>query len=209
MNDVHTLRGQRLRMAREKRFKSARLAAKAMGIPVGTYGAHERAETPGGRDYGPAMKYARRLGVTPEWLLTGREPLLEGDEPPPPKVPVVGYVGACATAHFYDVPPSHLDEITPPTGIAENTVAVKIRGTHLGPFFDRWYVFYDDVCRPMTADLIGQLCVVGFADGRILIKQVQRGSREGLYNLHSATEKPIADAKIEWATRVNAIARSG
>src|SRR6266581_9430591 len=100
---MRTLRGERLRMAREKRFKSARLAAQAMGIAVSTYGAHERAETPGGRDYGPdeARKYARRFGVTPEWLLTGREPFPEGDEPPPPKVPVLGYVGAGGTAHFY------------------------------------------------------------------------------------------------------------
>jgi hypothetical protein len=59
----------------------------------------------------------------------------------------------------------------------------------------------------MTADLIGQLCVVGLADGRVLVKQVQRGRAEGLYNLHSATEKPIADVKIEWAARVNSISR--
>src|ERR1700745_3020139 len=75
-----TTRGERLRIAREKRFKSARLAGKAMGIPVSTYGAHERAQSPGGRDYGPedAKKYARRFGVTPEWLLTGREPFPGG-----------------------------------------------------------------------------------------------------------------------------------
>jgi len=208
---MRTLRGERLRMAREKRFKSARLAAQAMGIAVSTYGAHERAETPGGRDYGPdeARKYARRFGVTPEWHLTGREPFPEGDEPPPPKVPVLGYVGAGGTAHFYDVPPSHLDEITPPIGIAENAAAVEIRGDSLGPFFNRWYVFYDDVRRQVTPDLIGQLCVVGLADGRILIKQIQRGASEGLYTLYSATEKPIPDVPIEWAARVNVISRSG
>src|SRR5262245_14529440 len=102
-----TTRGERLRMAREKRFKSARLAGKAMGIPVSTYGAHERAQSPGGRDYGPedAKKYARRFGVTPEWLLTGREPFPTGadEAPPAPKVPVVGYVGAGSAAHLYDV----------------------------------------------------------------------------------------------------------
>ena len=133
----------------------------------------------------------------------------EGDEPPPPKVPVLGYVGAGGTAHFYDVPPSHLDEITPPIGIAENAAAVEIRGDSLGPFFNRWYVFYDDVRRQVTPDLIGQLCVVGLADGRILIKQIQRGASEGLYTLYSATEKPIPDVPIEWAARVNVISRSG
>ena len=70
-----TTRGARLRSAREKYFKSARIAAKALGIAVSTYGAHERAEAPGGRDYGPdeAKRYGRRFRVTPEWLLTGRK----------------------------------------------------------------------------------------------------------------------------------------
>src|SRR5262249_49399503 len=114
---------------------------------------------------------------------------------------------AGATAHFYDVPQAHLDEITPPVGLAENTAAVEIRGDSLGPFFNRWYVFYDDVRRPVTPDLIGQLCVVGLPDGRILIKQIQRGASEGLYSLYSATEKPIPDVPVEWAARVNVISR--
>src|SRR5215831_4755581 len=114
-----TTRGERLRMAREKRFKSARLAGKALGIPVSTYGAHERAQSPGGRDYGPedAKKYARRFGVTPEWLLTGREPFPTGadESPAAPKVPVVGYVGAGSAAHLYDVAQPHLDDVGGPS----------------------------------------------------------------------------------------------
>jgi hypothetical protein len=140
-----TARGERLRIAREKHFKSSRLAGKAMGIPVSTYGAHERAESPGGRDYGPdeAKKYGRRFKVAPEWLLTGREPFSTGadEPPPPPKVPVIGYVGAGSAAHFYDVPPSHLDEVTGPADANESTVALEIRGESLGPFFNRWYLF--------------------------------------------------------------------
>jgi hypothetical protein len=68
-------RGERLRIARKRHFKSARSAAAALGIPPATYGAHERAQAPGkrGRDYGPeeAAVYGRRFGVRPEWLLTG------------------------------------------------------------------------------------------------------------------------------------------
>src|SRR5438105_12029644 len=107
-------RGERLRYARDRYFKSARLAAKAMGIAVSTYGAHERAEDPGGRDFGPdeAKFYARRFGVTPEWLLTGRWQRPDGkpmtiDEPDkatvPLKVPIVGYVGSGSKVNFYDV----------------------------------------------------------------------------------------------------------
>jgi hypothetical protein len=206
-------RGTRLRDAREKRFKSARIAAKALGMAISTYGAHERAEDPGGRDYGPdeAKRYARRFGVTPEWLLTGRWGPDEVPEPPPepevPRVLVVGYVGAGAEAHFYAVAQGDLDDVERPRDATENTVAVEIRGDSLGPFFNRWLVFYDDVRRPVTPDLIGELCVVGLRDGRVLIKQVQRARIEGQFNLLSATEKPIQDVDIDWAAKVNSMAR--
>ena len=211
-----TTRGDRLRIARERRFKTGRIAAKAMGIPVSTYGAHERAEQPGGRDYGPeeAKRYARRFGVTPEWLLTGRGSKpedrgfgLEPQDPNSPKVPVVGYVGAGSEAHHYAVADVGIDEVDPPVGATDDTVAVEIRGTSLGPLFNRWLVFYDDVRHPFTPDLIGELCVVGLADGRVLIKQVQKGREEGLYNLISQSEPPIRDVRIEWAARVNSISR--
>lgn len=44
-----------------------------MGIAPATYGAHERAESDGGRDYGPeeAQRYGLFLHVSAEWLLTG------------------------------------------------------------------------------------------------------------------------------------------
>jgi hypothetical protein len=206
-----TTRGDRLRTAREKRFKSARIAAKALGIAISTYGAHERAEAPGGRDYGPneAVRYGRFFGVTPEWLLTGRKPFPsdEPEEPPARKVRVVGYVGAGSEAHLYAVAQGDLDEVDPPHGSTEDTVAVEIRGDSLGSFFNRWLVFYDDVRRPVTPDLIGELCVVGLEDGRILVKQVQRSRSAGLFNLFSSTEKPILDVAIEWAAKVNSIGR--
>jgi hypothetical protein len=207
-----TTRGERLRIAREKRFKSARAAGKALGIPVSTYGAHERAESPGGRDYGPdeAKRYGRRFGVAPEWLLTGREPFRPGepDEQFAPKVRVVGYVGAAAEAHLYEVAQRDLDEVDSP-GSTEATVAVEVRSNSLGPFFNRWLILYDDVRRPATPDHIGELCVVGLKGGRILVRQVQRGSTEELFNLLSATEKPILDVAIEWAAKVNSVSRRG
>jgi phage repressor protein C with HTH and peptisase S24 domain len=209
-----TTRGERLRSAREKHFRSARIAAKALGIAVSTYGAHERAEAPGGRDYGPdeAKRYGRRFRVTPEWLLTGRKilptdgnPEPEPDEPPEPKVPVAGYVGAGAETHFYAVAQGGLDEIDAPDGSTPDTVAVEIRGDSLGTFFDRWLVFYDDVRREVTPDLLGKLCVVGLDDGRVLIKKIQRSRSQGLFNLVSQTEAPILDVAIEWAAKVKSM----
>jgi hypothetical protein len=215
-------RGQRLRAAREKRgFKSARVAAKALAMPVSTYGAHERAEDPGGRDFGPdeAKFYGRRFQVSAEWLLTGREqsdkdklpgsPGAAYQEDATPKVPVVGYVGAGSEAHLYAVAQGDLDEVDQPPGASERTVAVEIRGDSLGPLFNRWLVFYDSVRDQVTPDLIGELCVVGLADGRILIKQLQRGRGEGLYTLVSSTQPPIQDVKVDWAARVNSMSRRG
>jgi hypothetical protein len=210
-------RGDRLRIARERLFQSGRLAAQAIGIAVSTYGAHERAEDPGGRDYGPneAKYYAKRFRVTPEWLLTGfgpgptGEPTIYPEQPDPaiPRVPVVGYVGAGSTAHFYDVDQGNLDDVVPPEGSTPSTVAVEIRGESLGTVFNRWIVFYDNIHRPVAPELIGELCVVGLADGRILIKQLQRGKTKGLFNLISSNDKPIQDVEIEWAARVDSIAR--
>lgn len=90
-----TTRGERLRIARAKLFKSARAAAGALGLPPATYGAHERAESPGGRDFGPdeAKRYGRRFRVTPEWLLTGST----GSTPEssePQRIPLLSWVSA-------------------------------------------------------------------------------------------------------------------
>lgn len=205
-------RGDRLRIAREKRFPSARAAAIALGVPVSTYGAHERAQAPGGRDYGPdeAEKYARRFKVSQEWLLTGHtlnggapaDDLAESATAMAETTPVVGYVGAGAEAHYYALPADELDAVPSPIGATPETVAVEIRGSSLGPLFDRWVAFYDDVRRPATDDLLGKLCVVGLSDERVLIKRLERGRRAGLYRLASNTEPPIEDVPIEWAARV-------
>jgi hypothetical protein len=70
-------------MARKRHFKSARAAAADLGVAPATYGAHERAQASGGRDYGPeeAALYGQRFNVRPEWLLTGKG---EPDESPQP-----------------------------------------------------------------------------------------------------------------------------
>jgi hypothetical protein len=126
------------------------------------------------------------------------------DERGQPTVKVVGYVGAGATAHFYAVAQGELDEVAAPEGATPDTVAVEIRGNSLGELFDRWLVFYDQVRRPITSDLIGRLCVVGLADDRVLVKKIRRG-RDGRYDLHSNTEEPIRDVEIDWAARVKSM----
>jgi phage repressor protein C with HTH and peptisase S24 domain len=213
-----TTRGERLRTARARVFRSGRQAAEALDISPATYSSHERAEQPGGRDFGPeeAKRYAKRFQVSAEWLLmgTGEAPALdhvdsqhvgthalEDAAPFQVTVKVKGYVGAGAQAHFYAISQGDLDEVPAPEGSTPDTVAVEIRGDSLGSMLDRWLVFYDDVRRPATADLNGRLCVVGLADDRVLIKKLRR-QPNGLWRLLSEREEPIENAEIEWAAAV-------
>lgn len=167
------------------------------------------------------QKFAAALRTTEEWLLreVGPETIdldmrsedvaLSLDPKPPRMVKVKGYVGAGGRAHYYAVDPGDLGEIEGTERDTDNTVAVVIIGSSLGKFFEGWHVLYDDVRSPVTADLIGELCVVGLADDRILIKKIQRDGR-GRFNLisNAENEPPIPNVKIEWAAKVTDLRRA-
>lgn len=192
---------ERLRQARlEAKFEDAVAAARAYGWGESTYISHEN----GTRGLKPevADRYAKAFKVPAEWLLygKGRKPARPAEAPK--TVPLVGYVGAGAEAYFFG-DGSKLDDLAAPDGATEETVGVEIRGESLGPLFDRWVVFYDNVQRPVTSDQINKLCVVGLSDGRILIKKLQKSKgRNGFFHLLSNTEAPILDVEVEWAARV-------
>lgn len=184
----------RLRRARENAgFDSATAAARRFGWTVSTYSSHENGQTP--VPVKAAERYAKAFKVSPAWILTGEA------TPAKRTVPLVGYVAAGAVAHYFG-DQGQLDEVEAPDGSTEDTVAVEIRGDSLGSIFDRWLVFYDEVRSPITSDLLGKLCVVGLADGRIMVKKVQKSKTPGFYHLLSNTEEPILDAVVEWAARV-------
>lgn len=200
MSEMH----QRLALARkEAGYSTARAAADALGVKEPTYIGHENGQRGFRRD--SADQYARKFHVALEWLLTGKGPKerkpLRHDPAEMRYVNLVGYVGAGATTNFF-ANEGPLDEVPAPAGSTDSTVAVEIRGDSLGSFFDRWLVFYDDVRRPVTSDLVNKLCVVGLDDGRILIKKIQRAKARGYFHLISQTEAPILDVTIDWAARV-------
>jgi phage repressor protein C with HTH and peptisase S24 domain len=184
-------------------YAKAAQAAEALGISKPTYHGHENGSRGFKRD--AAERYARKFHVSLEWLLTGKGPkegrATQAMTAAARYVPLVGYVAAGAEMHFFanDAP---LDEIPAPIGATDSTVAVEIRGDSLGSFFDRWLVFYDEVRRPVTSELLNKLCVVGLDDGRIMIKKLQRSKAKGLFHLLSQTEPPILDVAIEWAAQV-------
>ncbi len=117
-------------------------------------------------------------------------------------VPVAGYVGAGTEMHFYAESQGALDEAPAPEDATPQTVAAEVRGQSLGPLFNGWRVYFDDRREPVTDDLIGRLCVVGLADGRVLVKQVLRGRADGRFELHGQFGDPVLDADVLWAARV-------
>jgi transcriptional regulator with XRE-family HTH domain len=137
------------------------------------------------------------LGVEPPRLIGGGQP-----RHPTGRVPLVGYVGAGAIAHFYADAQGPFDEVDAPDAASSSTVAVQIRGHSLGALFDNWLVFYDDVRDAPGEDLIGRMCVCGLADGRVLVKALKRSQVVGMWTLLSNTEPPIYDVVLEWAALV-------
>lgn len=118
------------------------------------------------------------------------------------KVPLKGYVGAGGQAIFFELPDDELDRVPAPDNVTESTVAVEIRGDSLGPPFHGWLAYYDDVHRPISRALHGQLCVVGLSDGRVLIKKVVPSKQKGLFHLVPSVGETIMDVPIEWAAKV-------
>jgi hypothetical protein len=143
------------------------------------------------------------LGVEPPRFLGGRA--APSRAPRGALVPVVGFVGAGAEAHFYADGQGPFDEVPAPDGASANTVAVQVRGHSLGALFDNWLVFYDDVRDPPGDDLVGHMCVCGLSDGRVLVKALKRSQIAGLWTLLSNVEPPIYDVALDWAALVRAM----
>lgn len=197
--------GERLRQAREARYETASAAAEALGIPVATYTQHENGLR--GFPAKRAPQYARAFGCTTDWLLYGRgappgQPTRLSDDRNRRTVPVVGYVGAGAKAHMYASGDGELDRVDAPEGASDATVAAEIRGDSLGPLFDRWLVFWDEVRTPVTEDLHGHLCVVGLPNDRVLVKKIKPAGLPNHFHLLSNNEEPMFDQEVLWAARV-------
>jgi transcriptional regulator with XRE-family HTH domain len=150
--------------------------------------------------------FARAFGIQPTELHPSGAPVISPEgHVAGLYVPLVGYVGAGSEAHYYAVAHENLDEVPAIDGSTPQTVAVEIRGDSLGAIFNRWLVYYDDVRRPVTSDLLRALCVVGLADDRILIKKLHPSTVPGVFDLISEHEAPIRGARVEWAAKVKAM----
>ena len=198
----------RLQWARESAgFENASDAARAMGVPVPTYAAHENGSRGLRRD--AAAKYAQRFKVSLDWLLTGRGTPRQGAKR---LLPVVGYVGAGAEVLGIDdgMKGAGIDEVEAPPNASGNAIAVRVRGDSMMPAYrDGDYIIYDE--RREGSDIglyVGKECVVRLSDGRTFIKTLGHGTTPGTWVLWSYNAAPMLDVVVEWAARVRWIERS-
>lgn len=182
-----------------RRFMAARQTnlsqlAKKSGVPYTTLASFMTGDTKSLKATNEAL-IASAYDVSVDEVFGGRETLEQ-------RVPVVGFVGAGAEAHYYGESQSPLDYVTAPDYATPKTVAAEIRGPSVGDYFSGWLLFWDDVRSPVTPDLHGELCVVGLADGRVLVKKIMPARDGVLFHLFSMTEGPMLDQEITWAAKV-------
>lgn len=121
-------------------------------------------------------------------------------------VPIIGFVGAGGQVLYGEGQGPFGEATMPPSGVRPSTVAVKVRGDSMAPQLeDGWLVYYDNRQEPPTDALFKKLCVVGLADGRVLIKRLLPGSQAGLFHLLSVNSDPLIDQPVSWAAKVTSI----
>jgi transcriptional regulator with XRE-family HTH domain len=192
---VGMINGDLLKASRKEKGFSQTALAKRVGVAQQLIGQLERGEV-------RSSKAVYRIAKVLDVAVTDLDPEIPSQADGAPIVPVVGYVGAGAEMHFYALADSPEEFVPMPPGGTEDTVAVMVRGSSLGSFFENWLVYYDQKHEPPGPALLRQLCVVELEDGRVLVKRLRKGSEPGLYNLESQTEGLIEDVPVIWAAKV-------
>jgi transcriptional regulator with XRE-family HTH domain len=189
--------GDRIAGARADRGWSQIKLAKAVGQAQTTISSWERGRTEPTRE--DVQRVATALDV-PVAQLESHDPSSPAERR---TVPVVGYVGAGAVAHYYATGQGELDRVDMPDKGSTSTVAAEIRGDSLGPVLEGWLVYWDDVRNPVTPDLHGRLCVVGLPNDQVLVKKLQATNTPNHFHLISnSAEAPMFDREVLWAARV-------
>jgi transcriptional regulator with XRE-family HTH domain len=186
--------GKRIAVARQKRGMSQVALGKAVGQAQTTISSWERERTEPSRE--DVERVAIALQMKPSELEMTDAARAERT------VPLVGYVRAGSAEVLYSEGQQGLGEVAAAEDASPDTVAAQIQGDSLGPFFDQWLVFWDDVRRPVSENLHHQLCVVGLANGKVLVKRLRPASN-GLFHLDSNSNEPtMTDQVVEWAALV-------
>lgn len=198
-----TTPGDRLKQARiDAGFESIAEASRQTGLHKQNLADHEAGRR--GISTENAKIYARKFKKPSAWILLGVEDTEEANN----EIQVVGYVGAGGNVSPIDdhAKGAGLDTVEAIGYYTPSSVAVIVRGNSMfDKFHDGDIIIYDE----RRADIIEFLgrrdCIVGLADGRIMVKRIVRGSTENLYTLVSSNHPPIEDVVIEWCARIRSV----
>lgn len=126
-----------------------------------------------------------------------------------PGISIVGYVGGGGQVIFDEGQGPFGMADMPPVRVPPQTVALKVQGDSMSPQLENgWIVYYDTRMDKPSDSLTNKLCVVGLADGRVLVKTLLPGRASGTWDLHSKNAAPLFDQAVLWAARVTFIAPS-
>ena len=145
-----------------------------------------------------ARRLAPHLGVTPSQLIF---PETAGK---PMTLNILGRVGASTDGvviHESDHGPFGV--IQAPIGAKGTEAVVEVDGHSMGIYApDGSLILYENREDPPQESMLGEVCVVGLPDGRVLVKRLLRGSRKGLFDLESVVGDTLRDQKVNWAAVV-------
>lgn len=187
--------GERLKWARQRAgFEKGTDAARARGWVISTYLGHENGDRVPSRD--TAKRYAKAFRVRWEWLLEGEGETDHGSLP----IPVIGTISAGGKV---SLEPPKVDAAEVPPGATQGMVAlVAVEPVMPGVLEQGWIIYCSDRHETVPEGLLGQLCLIGLADGETIVGRLFRGSSPATYDLVFPGLNVARDIGVAWVAKV-------
>lgn len=194
--------GDRLKIARKRRFAQQKDAADYLGVPIGTYANHETSNRNPKREV--VERYAKAFGVTAAWLSHD-----EGAISAVTVVPLAGFIsaGGAIDTSTEQADPGVEYEAELYVNVPDAVQAYQVIGESMLPVFEPDTVI---VCRAYSTDFVKHLnkrLAIGTAAGERFLKVLVEGTQPDRYNLESlnAGHAVMRNVEIAWVARIAAI----
>lgn len=162
----------------------------------------ERGRTPSVDNF---IAIATAVGVSPSWLL-------EGEEPPLVRVPIIGEVSAGeAWQPVDDLAPGASLEVAEFSIAGADPIGIRVRGNSMMPVYRNGDTLIASRMHGASIEnALNRDCIVRTAEGEAYVKIVKRGSRPGTFTLRSYNPAydDIIDVRLEWVAPVKWINRN-